>query len=99
MQGKVAREVRFGNGEVQSAVRVRRVNSLHTSVEAQNKVVEVKDGDSLWSIAKENMSAKEDYAGFTDIYQYVHEIKKCNNMKSDQVNAGCYLMIPYYDIK
>ena len=42
MQGKVAREVRFGNGEVQSAVRVRRVNSLHTSVEAQNKVVEVK---------------------------------------------------------
>ena len=65
----------------------------------QYKVVEVKDGDSLWSIAKENMSAKEDYAGFTDIYQYVHEIKKCNNMKSDQVNAGCYLMIPYYDIK
>ena len=65
----------------------------------QYKVVEVKDGDSLWSIAKENMSAKEDYSGFTDIYQYIHEIKKCNNMKSDQVNAGCYLMIPYYDIK
>ena len=62
----------------------------------QYKVVEVKAGDSLWSIAKENMSDESNYSGFTDIYQYVHEIKKCNNMKSNQINAGCYLMIPYY---
>ena len=62
----------------------------------QYKVVEVKAGDSLWSIAKENMSDESNYSGFTDIYQYVHEIKKCNNMKSNQINAGCYLMVPYY---
>ena len=62
----------------------------------QYKVVEVKTGDSLWSIAKKNMSDESNYSGFTDIYQYIHEIKKCNNMKSNQVNAGCYLMVPYY---
>ena len=62
----------------------------------QYKVVEVKAGDSLWSIAKENMSDESNQSGFTDIYQYVHEIKKCNNMKSNQINAGCYLMVPYY---
>ena len=32
-----------------------------------------------------------------DIYQYIHEIKKCNNMKSNQINTGCYLMVPYYN--
>ena len=60
------------------------------------KVVEIKAGDSLWSIAKENMSDGLNHSGFTDIYQYIHEIKKCNNMKSNQINAGCYLMVPYY---
>ena len=57
------------------------------------KVVEIKAGDSLWSIAKENMSDELNHSGFTDIYQYIHEIKKCNNMKSNQINAGCYLMV------
>lgn len=62
----------------------------------QYKVVEIKDGDSLWSIAKENMDNTND-SGFINIYQYIHEIKRCNNMKSNQVNAGCYLMVPYYN--
>mgnify|MGYP004484353169 FL=1 len=62
----------------------------------QYKVVEIKDGDSLWSIAKENMDNTND-SGFTNIYQYIHEIKRCNNMKSNQINAGCYLMVPYYN--
>lgn len=62
----------------------------------QYKVVEIKDGDSLWSIAKENMDNTND-SGFTNIYQYIHEIKRCNNMKSNQINTGCYLMVPYYN--
>ena len=60
------------------------------------KVVEIKNGDSLWSIAKENMDNTND-SGFINIYQYIHEIKRCNNMKSNQINAGCYLMVPYYN--
>ena len=66
--------------------------------EIQYKVIEVAEGDSLWSIARENLASEANQAGFTDIYQYVHEIKKCNNLKSDQINAGCYLMIPYYTL-
>ena len=59
--------------------------------------MEVQEGDSLWSIARKNMEEKSNDYGFTDIYQYIHEIKKCNNMKSNQINTGCYLMVPYYN--
>lgn len=73
------------------------VKAKEPASEIQYKVVEVEEGDSLWSIAKDNMSSEPDSSGFTDIYQYIHEIKKCNNMRSNQINAGCYLMIPYYE--
>ncbi len=72
------------------------VEAQEPTTDIQYKVVEIKAGDSLWSIAKENMSDELIHSGFTDIYQYIHEIKKCNNMKSNQINAGCYLMVPYY---
>lgn len=72
------------------------VEAQEPTTDIQYKVVEIKAGDSLWSIAKKNMSDELNHSGFTDIYQYIHEIKKCNNMKSNQINAGCYLMVPYY---
>ena len=72
------------------------VEAQEPTTDIQYKVVEIKAGDSLWAIAKENMSDELNHSGFTDIYQYIHEIKKCNNMKSNQINAGCYLMVPYY---
>lgn len=72
------------------------VKAKEPTSDIQYKVVEVEDGDSLWSIAKDNMSSESSSQGFTDIYQYIHEIKKCNNIKSNQINVGCYLMIPYY---
>ena len=72
------------------------VKAQESANDKQYKVVEIKDGDSLWSIAKENMDNTND-SGFINIYQYIHEIKRCNNMKSNQINAGCYLMVPYYN--
>ena len=72
------------------------VKAQESANDIQYKVVEIKDGDSLWSIAKENMDNTND-SGFINIYQYIHEIKRCNNMKSNQLNAGCYLMLPYYN--
>ena len=72
------------------------VKAQESANDIQYKVVEIKDGDSLLSIAKENMDNTND-SGFINIYQYIHEIKRCNNMKSNQVNAGCYLMVPYYN--
>lgn len=72
------------------------VKAQESANDIQYKVVEIKDGESLWSIAKENMDNTND-SGFINIYQYIHEIKRCNNMKSNQINAGCYLMVPYYN--
>ena len=72
------------------------VKAQESANDIQYKVVEIKDVDSLWSIAKENMDNTND-SGFINIYQYIHEIKRCNNMKSNQINAGCYLMVPYYN--
>ena len=74
----------------------RLVKAQESANDIQYKVVEIKNGDSLWSIAKENMDNTND-SGFINIYQYIHEIKRCNNMKSNQINAGCYLMVPYYN--
>ena len=73
------------------------VRAKEPSSDIQYKVVEGQEGDSLWSIARENLEEKSNDYGFTDIYQYIHEIKKCNNMKSNQINTGCYLMVPYYN--
>ena len=73
------------------------VKAQESANDIQYKVVEIKNGDSLWSIAKENMDNTND-SGFINIYQYIHEIKRCNNMKSNQINAGCYLMVPYYNL-
>lgn len=72
------------------------VKAQESANDIQYKVVEIKNGDSLWSIAKENMDNTNN-SGFINIYQYIHEIKRCNNMKSNKINAGCYLMVPYYN--
>ena len=60
--------------------------------ELQYRIIEIQKGDSLWSIAKENMNP-----GFNDIFDYIREVKRCNQLDSDKITAGNYLMIPYYE--
>ena len=60
--------------------------------EVQYKVVEIKYGDTLWSIARNNMNP-----GYTNIKDYISDIKDCNQMSSDNLTTGGYLMIPYYE--
>lgn len=53
--------------------------------------IEIQQGDTLSSIASE-------YAISSSQYQdYINEIKSINNLKSDRIHAGCYLLIPYYN--
>ena len=59
----------------------------------QYKIVEIKEGDSLWSIAKENMNP-----GFHDVNEYIEEVMTCNQLSSDKLYAGSYLMVPFYEI-
>ena len=61
--------------------------------EIQYKLVEIEYGDSLWSIAEDNITP-----GFEDIKEYIQAIKECNQLTSDQINYGNYLLVPYYEV-
>ena len=49
--------------------------------------VNVQQGDSLWSIAK-------DYAGNKDIRQVVYEISELNNIHNNPIHIGDIIKIP-----
>ena len=50
----------------------------------------VKQGESLWSIAKSYNSVY-----YRNTKEYVEAIKECNNLYSDEIYAGTNLIIPY----
>ena len=56
------------------------------------KSVEVAKGDTLWSIAKDNI----DYEYYNNTYDYVNEVKRMNSLTSDRIVAGSYIIVPYY---
>lgn len=68
------------------------VEANHPISELKYKVIQIEEGDSLWSIAEENMDP-----GFSDIHDYILEVKRCNQLDSDNITSGNYLMIPYYE--
>ena len=53
--------------------------------------VEVKQGDTLWSIASRYISDEYD-----DMNIYIEEIKSSNGMAADTIHAGNYIIVPYY---
>ena len=56
------------------------------------KSIEIQSGDTLWAIAAE-------YKGnhYDSTYAYIDEVMEMNHLDSDQIHAGQYLTIPYYD--
>lgn len=56
------------------------------------KSIEIKEGDTLWAIAKEYRG--DDY---NSIYDYINEVMSINGLTSDQIHAGQYLTVAYYD--
>lgn len=49
--------------------------------------IRISSGDSLWSIAQE-------YRGIQNTSDFVEEIKTINNLSSDQIQSGSYILIP-----
>ncbi len=49
----------------------------------------INDGDTLWSIARDNYSAE--YGSFDN---YVDEIRSLNHISNDIIHSGEYLVIP-----
>lgn len=64
----------------------------HSAKYKYYKSIEVTKGDTLWSIAKENIDADH----YKNVQEYVDEIKAMNSIKSDHIVAGSRLIIPYY---
>jgi hypothetical protein len=53
--------------------------------------IEVKKGDTLWSIASEYVTDE-----YNDLNEYIDEIKNSNGMVSDEIHTGNYIIVPYY---
>ena len=53
--------------------------------------IQVKQGESLWSIAGHYMSSD-----YSDLDAYIEEVRDLNHLDSDDIHAGEYLLIPYY---
>lgn len=51
----------------------------------------VEDGDTLTSIAEKYMTEE-----YSDVSEYVKEVKSINNLGTDVIYHGNYLIIPYY---
>jgi hypothetical protein len=53
--------------------------------------IEVKHGDTLWSIASEFVTEEYD-----NLNEYIEEIKRSNGMVSDTIRTGNFIIVPYY---
>lgn len=68
------------------------VTAKHTQAAQRNtqttyESIRIAGGDSLWSIAQE-------YRGVEDTSDFVEELKVLNNLSSDHIEAGSYLLVP-----
>ena len=55
------------------------------------KSVMIEKGDTLWSIASQNMNS-----GDNDISSYIEEVMRMNGLQDDRITEGMYLVIPYF---
>lgn len=53
--------------------------------------VEIKKGDTLWSIASRYITDEYD-----DINEYIEEIMRSNGLTSETIHAGNHIIVPYY---
>ena len=53
---------------------------------------QIEKGDTLWSIAEDEMGP-----GWSDIREYIYEVEVLNGIDGDDLTAGNYLQLPYYE--
>ncbi len=62
----------------------------HADIEKYYTSIEIMPGDTLWDIA-------ERYSvSYCSINDYIAEVKSANNLTSDDITAGGYLVVPVY---
>jgi cell division protein YceG involved in septum cleavage len=55
------------------------------------KSVTIESGDTLWSIAEQDMTP-----GWDDIRDYIAEVEQINSLDGDSIHAGNSIIVPYY---
>jgi len=53
----------------------------------------IEPGDTIWSIAEDHLNSE-----WGTVSDYVYKIMKVNDMKSDIIYAGNYIIVPIYTI-
>lgn len=53
----------------------------------------IQEGDTLTSIAHSYAKSEADYKDYIDEVMYI------NNLNSDVIHSGCYLLVPVYEVK
>ena len=76
---------------IMNSAKVKTNAGVNTGTKFYRSVM-VEKGDTLWSIAKENVSP-----GQEDIRALVNEIKDINNLTRDEITYGANIIIPYYE--
>ncbi len=57
------------------------------STQTTYESIRISGGDSLWSIAQE-------YRGIENTADFVEELKVLNNLSSDRIQTGSYILVP-----
>lgn len=64
------------------------------SKEKQFTSIQVKKGDTLWTIAKKHMGSE-----YGSVDEYINEVCKTNHIYDGKITEDMYLVIPYYKAK
>jgi len=69
---------------------------LNGSVKEQKteryRSIRIYSGETLWDISRKYYTDE-----YKNVHSYMKRIMKLNNMSDEDINAGAYLLIPYYD--
>lgn len=61
------------------------------NIEKKYESIEIQDGDTLWSIAEKYADTR-----YTNMVDYIDELKTMNNLHGDKIIGGTNLIITYY---
>ena len=53
--------------------------------------IQIRPGDTLWDIALQHVDGH-----YSSIQEYIDEVMHINELTTDTIHAGAYLVIPYY---
>lgn len=55
------------------------------------KTIQIQEGDTIWELADDYVEA-----GMSSKVEYMKQIKEINHIYDDNIYAGSYLVLPYY---